>query len=69
VWLQKYDSVYHASRKVEKLMRVQTMQELAGEYHLEAFKEPDLLVNITKHFLVPKHILLRPEEKAELILK
>ncbi|KAF2405261.1 RNA polymerase subunit [Trichodelitschia bisporula] len=34
---------------------------------IEIFQEQDLLVNITKHELVPKHVLLSPEEKAKLL--
>ena len=34
---------------------------------LETFAETDLLVNITKHELVPKHILLSAEEKRALL--
>lgn len=45
------------------------MQEMQSEYHLESFKESDLLVNITRHFLVPKHSIMKPEEKAALIKK
>lgn len=33
----------------------------------ETFPESDLLVNITKHVLVPKHILLSDEEKKVLL--
>lgn len=35
--------------------------------HAEHFKEEDLLVNITKHELVPRHILLSDEEKKVLL--
>ena len=45
------------------------MQEMMPEYHLEAFKESDLLVNITRHFLVPKHQIMKKAEKAALIGK
>lgn len=45
----------------------QTLQEMQSEYHLEDFPESDLLVNITKHFLVPKHTIMKPEEKSALI--
>lgn len=34
---------------------------------VECFIEDDLLVNITHHELVPRHILLSPEEKAALL--
>lgn len=34
---------------------------------MEVFKEEDLLVNITKHELVPKHLVLSAEEKKGLL--
>jgi DNA-directed RNA polymerase I, II, and III subunit RPABC1 len=34
---------------------------------IETFQEADLIVNITKHVLVPKHIRLSTEEKKELL--
>ena len=36
---------------------------------MELFKETELLVNITKHQLVPQHIVLKPAEKAALLKK
>ncbi|KAI9633600.1 DNA-directed RNA polymerases ii 24 kda polypeptide [Dioszegia hungarica] len=66
----------HSAKKgiiiyAEKLSSVarKTMQEMASEYHVEEFPEAELLVNITKHFLVPKHQIMAPSEKAELIKK
>lgn len=35
--------------------------------YIEVFLEEDLLVNITRHELVPRHILLSREEKAALL--
>lgn len=34
---------------------------------IETFQEQDLLVNITHHELVPKHVLLSADEKARLL--
>lgn len=36
---------------------------------IELFESDELLVNITKHIFVPKHQLLTPAEKAELLQK
>jgi DNA-directed RNA polymerase I, II, and III subunit RPABC1 len=45
------------------------MLDLSQDYDLEDFAEADLLVNITKHFLVPKHQLMTKEEKQILLKK
>lgn len=37
------------------------------KYQLEAFQESELLVNITEHVLVPKHIVLTADEKRSLL--
>jgi DNA-directed RNA polymerases I, II, and III subunit RPABC1 len=44
-----------------------TLTHDVRDFTLEFFKESELLVNITKHILVPRHILLTTEEKAELL--
>lgn len=45
----------------------QSLVDMAPKYILEHFLESELLINITEHELVPKHILLTPDEKAELL--
>jgi DNA-directed RNA polymerase I, II, and III subunit RPABC1 len=40
---------------------------VANETRIECFLEQDLLVNITHHELVPKHVLLSKEERAKLL--
>lgn len=41
--------------------------EISGKLVVECFTESELLVNITKHQLVPEHRILSPEEKATLL--
>lgn len=45
----------------------QVIQGMSAKYHLESFQEAELLVNITKHVLVPIHIVLSTEEKLTLL--
>jgi DNA-directed RNA polymerase I, II, and III subunit RPABC1 len=40
---------------------------VASETRIECFLEQDLLVNITHHELVPKHVLLSKEERTALL--
>ncbi|KAJ3060396.1 DNA-directed RNA polymerases I, II, and III subunit RPABC1 [Podochytrium sp. JEL0797] len=43
------------------------IQEMAPKYDIAIFMESELMVNITHHSLVPKHVLLAKEEKATLL--
>ncbi|EJD06769.1 RPB5 subunit of DNA-directed RNA polymerase [Fomitiporia mediterranea MF3/22] len=43
--------------------------QMSVRYRLEEFSESDLLVNITRHILVPHHEVLTPEEKDTLLEK
>jgi len=45
----------------------QAVQEFSDSFRIEHFKESEMLVDITKHTLVPKHIVLSENEKAELL--
>jgi DNA-directed RNA polymerases I, II, and III subunit RPABC1 len=36
---------------------------------MEHFTEAELMFNVTEHELVPKHVLLTPEEKQELLTR
>lgn len=59
-----YSGVYITSAPVTTSALKQSSNLPIG---IEIFAEQDLLVNITKHELVPKHILLSPEEKKALL--
>jgi DNA-directed RNA polymerases I, II, and III subunit RPABC1 len=45
----------------------QAVQEMSDTYRIEHFKESELLVDITKHQLVPTHQVLTANEKSELL--
>lgn len=45
----------------------QCLSEMAPKYYIELFQEAELLVNITKHTLVPEHRILTREEKQTLL--
>lgn len=50
-----------------RLLRGSTTLDEGPKGGMEVFVEQDLLVNITKHELVPKHVLLSREEKQQLL--
>lgn len=50
----------YAKSAVEKL-------SAGARYRMEVFLENELIVNITKHVLVPKHVVLSDEEKRKLL--
>ncbi|KAF1848462.1 RPB5 subunit of DNA-directed RNA polymerase [Cucurbitaria berberidis CBS 394.84] len=50
-----------------RLLRGATGMSDGPKGGVEVFVEQDLLVNITKHELVPKHVLLSAEEKDQLL--
>ena len=45
----------------------QSLVDMAPKYILEQFMEAELMINITEHELVPRHIVMTPDEKKELL--
>jgi len=48
-------------------MARQALEQFHGKFNIEQFDEDQLLINITKHVLVPKHELLSEDERTELL--
>ena len=46
----------------------QCVQDM-GPFVIEPFSQEELLINVTKHELVPKHQILKEHEKVELLKK
>lgn len=68
----KSENVHRAILVVQAALTAFARQALAelssaGKYHIEQFVEAELLINITKHVLVPPHTKLKPQEKKELL--
>ncbi|GMS84893.1 hypothetical protein PENTCL1PPCAC_7068, partial [Pristionchus entomophagus] len=47
----------------------QAIADMAPKYCLEQFLEAELMVNITEHELVPEHVVMTSDEKAELLAR
>uniref|UniRef100_A0A914I5T1 DNA-directed RNA polymerases I, II, and III subunit RPABC1 n=1 Tax=Globodera rostochiensis TaxID=31243 RepID=A0A914I5T1_GLORO len=47
----------------------QAIVDMAPKYVLEHFLEAELMINITEHELVPEHVVMNNEEKAELLAR
>ena len=43
------------------------LNNMEDQYRIEVFQEQELLVNITKHVLVPEHHVLSQQEKQDLL--
>ena len=79
-----YDEILNFSQKIESkkvengIMIIKgiltpnarkKLKEINEKLHIEYFEEKELIVNITEHELVPKHIVLNKEEKKKLLEK
>ncbi|TMS35535.1 hypothetical protein L596_002918 [Steinernema carpocapsae] len=47
----------------------QSINDMQPKYTLEQFNENELLINITEHELVPEHVVMTSDEKAELLAR
>jgi len=47
----------------------QAINDMMPKYLLEIFLEAELMVNITEHDLVPEHVVMTQDEKAELLAR
>lgn len=66
----KEDKVYNAIVVVRKGLSPQAKQSISLVnkcFNMDVFEEAQLLVNVTKHVLVPKHELLTKDQKDELL--
>lgn len=68
----KFDSVIFVAASKEKPgadtdKQVQQKIYEQSETRTEIFKDEDLLFNVLKHDLVPRHVILKEQEKAEIL--
>ncbi|KAK8576465.1 hypothetical protein V6N13_032387 [Hibiscus sabdariffa] len=68
----KADNVYNAILVVQRALTAPAkgaISEINSYFHMEVFEEAELLTNITEHMFVPKHTVLKDQEKKELLEK
>ncbi|XWS73346.1 hypothetical protein CRYUN_Cryun02cG0120400 [Craigia yunnanensis] len=71
----KADNVSNAILVVQKALTALTapakaaIGEINSYFYMEVFEEAELLTNITEHIFVPKHTVLKDQEKKELLKK
>ena len=53
----------------QSIIIIKALQAVSSQMVIEHFLETELLVNITKHQLVPKHVVLTNEEKEALLTR
>lgn len=63
---QNYHTGIFISQTAISPSAIRLLNGIPGRF-CEHFQEQELLVNITRHELVPKHVLLSPQEKAQLL--
>ncbi|KAG2374422.1 hypothetical protein C9374_010706 [Naegleria lovaniensis] len=65
--LRPADSFQHKDLSSQAKKAIEAIQSIG--YILETFKENELLVNITEHVLVPKHVPLNSSQKDDLLAR
>ncbi|XP_022729998.1 DNA-directed RNA polymerases II and IV subunit 5A-like [Durio zibethinus] len=68
----KADNVFNAILVVQKALTAPAkaaIGEINSYFSMEVFEESELLTNITEHMFVPKHTVLKDQEKKELLEK
>ncbi|KAA6372411.1 MAG: DNA-directed RNA polymerases I, II, and III subunit RPABC2, partial [Streblomastix strix] len=66
------ENIHHAIIVVQESITPlgkQGIAEAHGDFHLEQFLDSELLVNVTRHVLVPRHFPMTDEQKRALLEK